>query len=163
MPLTGSMIAFIVLVGIVVIGVIAYVYLTVMNQPKDRQPVISNPDAEKPAPPPGPANFVEFSALVSQNQKTELVVPLLDLYTAKTRISNMLNAPGAPGISPLRLDLNMEAECVECGKRIPGKNFAPPSGDTCDNPLCESKRYTLRWLAKEDLPEEVQPLTGWVD
>jgi len=157
------MIAVIVLVAIVVIGVVAYFYVTMTHQARDRQPDVTEPDAGKPAAPLRPANFAEFSALVSQNQKTELVVPLLDLYTAKTRISNMLNAPGAPGISPLRLDLNLEAECVECGRRIAGRNFAPPTGDKCENPLCESKLYILRWLAKEDLPEEVQPISGWVD
>ncbi len=163
MPQTGTTIAFIVLMAIVIIGVIVYVYMTMSSQQKERQKSASQPDSPKPPTAQGSASFAEFSALVNQNQKAEIVLPLLDLYTAKIRIANMLNAPGALGISPLRLDRNLDAECTVCGKRIAGVSFAPPATDTCETPECSSKFYKLRWLAITEIPEEMQPTSGWVD
>jgi len=163
MAQTGSVIAFIVLAAIVVIGVIVYVYLTVMNQSKERQAAVAKLEEELPSKPQGPANFAEFSSLVSQNRTAELVIPLLDLYTAKIRLANMLNAPGAPGIAPLRLDQNLEAVCTQCGKKVSGSEFAPPTTDICSTPNCGSKLYTLRWLASPLIEEIPQPTNGWVD
>jgi len=159
MAQTGSMIAFIVLVVIVVIGVVLYAYLTVMNQSKESQAAIDQFVGNSSSKYRSSSNFSEFANSVSQNQPTEWILPLAELNAAKDRLEAGLSASDPTGGLADQMDANLQAECVKCRLRVAGGDFYTLSGEVCSTPNCGSTEYVLRWLANSDAAEDL-PTAG---
>jgi hypothetical protein len=158
MAQTGSMIAFIVLVVIVVIGVVLYAYLTVISQAKESRSAIDQPGGNSSSEYRSAANFSEFSNFVSQNQAAEWIMPLAEINEAKDQLETWLNSHDAASGLAEEVNANLVAECVQCRLRIAGEDFSTLSGEVCSTPNCGSTLYALRWLADnaeaEGLPAE---------
>lgn len=157
MAQTGSMIAFIVLVVIVVIGVLLYAYLTMMNQAKDNRPAMDPAGRNRASKYLSSASFFEFAHFVGQNQPAEWILPLAELNATRDRLEAGLIAGDPAGGLAEKVDDNLESECVHCGLRIAGRDFYTVSGEVCSTPNCGSTQVTLRWLAVNADAEDLTP------
>lgn len=153
---TGSMIGFIVLVALVIIGVILYAYLTVMSQSKtgekakelDAQKHVSR---YKRVP-----TLQEFVKTVRGGQQPEILLPLTDLAQAKELLAGLMHS--AEG-GTAKIDEHLLAECPKCGQRTAGWKLDGGLGEICATPDCGSREMLLRWV-KTDETEQVPPPAG---
>lgn len=151
MPQTGSMIGFIVLVVLVVIGVILYAYLTVMNQKKDEGKNVVEA-AEGTLPKYHLAADLEgFVRDVRADHPVETLLPLKDVPAAQRRI---LQSEGVPAA---KIESNLIAECTRCGRRISSRDMDQIEGEVCQTPNCKSDEYLLRWLPGNGFVEAAPP------
>ncbi|MEN6572500.1 MAG: hypothetical protein ABFD24_11730 [Anaerolineaceae bacterium] len=151
MPQTGSMIGFIILVVLVVIGVILYAYLTVMNQKKDEgKEVLETVEGILPKYHLA-ADLETFVREVQADHPVETLLPLKEIQAAKGRLHE------TRGLSAARIDTNLIAECTRCGRRIASREMDQIDQQVCPTPNCKSDEYLLRWLPGNGFVEAAPP------
>ena len=153
---TGSMIGFIVLVALVIVGVILYAYLTVMNQSKagekikdlDAQKIVSRYRRV--------STLQDFAKTVQGGQQPETQLPLTDLAKARELLAGMMQA--AEG-GMTKIDEHLLAECPKCGQRTAGWKLSRDLGEVCTTPECGSREVLLRWVETEET-NQIPPPAG---
>lgn len=151
MPQTGSMLGFIILVVLVVIGVILYAYLTVMNQAKNEKG--DEGETGKGAFPKYElaADLNAFAQDVKADLPSEVLLPLEEVKPAKTHLTSL------EGMAKGRLETNLIAECPRCGKRLSSREVDQIERQVCETPNCKSDQYLLRWLPGNGFTQETPP------
>lgn len=151
MPQTGSMLGFVILVVLVVIGVILYVYLTVMNQKKDEGNKRGEGISGKLPKYHLAEDLDAFSLEIQADHPVETLLPLKDLRSAKQMLVQK------QGTTVARMETNLIAECTRCGRRIACREMDQNDEQVCTTPNCKSEDYLLRWLPGNGFTQAAPP------